>query len=88
MLYTTLRYRLKSSTWTSVQHWTLRGTETAAHVQYPPTAPGSPPTQRCQTLHVSHPLLPKVLTHSTPGQYVQKSCSCMAIGTVVLFEFG
>lgn len=65
VLYTTLCYRLRSCTWTSVPHWTLRGTETVVHVRYPPTAPGNPPTQRFQTLHVSHPPLPKVLTHFT-----------------------
>ena len=77
--------RLRSCTWTSAPHWTLHGTKTAVHVRYPPTAPGSPPTQRCQTLHVSHPLLPKVLTHSTAGQHVQVSCSCMAAGNTVIY---
>lgn len=67
-------FRHRSCTWTFAPRWTLRGTETAAHVRYPPTAPGSPPTQRCQILHVSHPLFPKVLTHSTAGQCVQNSC--------------
>lgn len=52
------RFRLRSCTWTSAPRWTLRVTETAVHVRYPPTAPGSPPTQRCRTLHVSHPLFP------------------------------
>lgn len=51
--------RLRSCTWTSAPHWTLRRIETAAHVRYRPTAPGSPPTRPCRTLHVSHPLLPK-----------------------------
>lgn len=50
--------RLRSCTWTSAPRWTVRGTETVVHVRYPPTAPGSPPTQRCQTLHVSHPSAP------------------------------
>lgn len=82
----TLCSRLRSCTWISAPRWTLHGTETAVHVRCPPTAPGSPPTQRCRTLHVSHPLLPKVLTHSTAGQHVQKSCNCMDAGAVVLFK--
>lgn len=67
-------FRRRSCTWTFAPRWTLRGKETAAHVRYPPTAPGSPPTQRCQILHVSHLLFPKVLTHSTAGQCVPNSC--------------
>lgn len=49
-------FRHRSCTWTFAPRWTLRGTGTAAHVRYPPTAPGSPPTQRCQIPHVSHPV--------------------------------
>lgn len=82
----TLCSRLRSCTWISAPHWTLHGTETAVHVRCPPTAPGSPPTQRCRTLHVSHPLLPKVQTHSTAGQHVQKSYNCMDAGAVVLLK--
>lgn len=67
--------RLRSCTWTSAPRWTLRVTETAAPVLYPPTAPGNLPTQCCRTRHVSHPLLQKALSHSAAGQYVQKSCS-------------
>lgn len=68
VLNITLCSRLRSCTWTSAPHWTLHRTETVVHVRYPRTAPWSPPTQRCRILHVSHPLLPKVLTHSTAGQ--------------------
>lgn len=78
MLSIPLCSRLRSCTWTSAPLWTLRGTERAAHVRFPPTAPGSPPPQQCQTPHVSHPLLPKVLTHSAAGENVQKSCSYIA----------
>lgn len=67
-------FRHRSCTWTFAPRWTLRGTEKAPHVRYPPTAPGSPPTRRCQILHVSHPPFPKVLTHCTAGQCVQNSC--------------
>lgn len=67
--------RLRSCTWTSAPRWTLRVTETAAPVPYPPTAPGNLPTQCCRTRHVSHPLLQKAFSHSAAGQYVQKSCS-------------
>lgn len=69
-----LTFRHRSCTWTFAPRWTLRGKETAAHVRFPPTAPGSPPTQRCQILHVSHLLFPKVLTHSTAGQCGKNSC--------------
>lgn len=47
--------RLRSCIWTSAPHCTRRGTETAARGRCPPTAPGSPPTRRCRTLHVSPP---------------------------------
>lgn len=67
--------RLRSCTWTSAPRWTLRVTETAALVLYPPTAPGNLPTQCCRTRHVSHTLLQKALSHSAAGQYAQKFCS-------------